>query len=297
MKNIVAIKVDVDTLHGTFKGIPYLINLFKNYKIKGTFYVSLGSDNTGKKLFDVFKKGFFKKTARTNVLKSYGLKNLLYGVLIPAPVIYKKAFAQIVSIADNGYEVGIHSLDHVYWHQNLYKLSEQSIKECIDQCQEIFYEIYNRYSETFASPGWVVSAAYFKVIDKFNFKYLSDTRGKKPFYPLFEAYKSSTLQIPTTLFTLDELLGLKSEKEIIDYYVSEIIKNEFNVMTIHTEFEGGAYKNLFEKIILKLLDNNVVITDMRSFYNNIKNSAIEIRECKMDFIQGRALKVAVMTNS
>jgi len=294
MRNILVLKVDVDTLTGTIKGIPALIELFDKYKIKGTFYVSLGPDNTGKKILDVFKKGFLQKAARTNAVKIYGLKNLMYGFLLPAPQIHKKATGQLKLLSDKNFESGVHSYDHVYWHQNLELLDAAEIRNILNASSEIYYTIYNRRPETFAAPGWTVSAEYFKVIDSFKLKYLSDTRGYRPFYPVIDNYQSSTLQIPTTLFTLDELLGLKSDDEIIDYYVGEISNNDFNAMTIHTELEGGAFKNLFEIIIQKLLSKNIIITDLKGYYENFLNSSdISVSECKMDYTAGRAIKTAL----
>ena len=41
-----------------------------------------------------------------------------------------------------------------------------------------------------------------------NFLYTSDTRGSAPYFPRFGRIVSPLLEIPTTLPTLDEVLGL-----------------------------------------------------------------------------------------
>ncbi len=81
----IGLKVDVDTLRGTREGVPRLAALLKKLKLDATFYFSVGPDNTGRALRRVFRKGFAQKVARTSVLKHYGLKTLLYGVLLPGP--------------------------------------------------------------------------------------------------------------------------------------------------------------------------------------------------------------------
>ena len=77
----IGLKVDVDTLRGTREGVPRLMALFNKYGVDATFYFSVGPDNTGRAMRRVFRKGFAQKVARTSVLKHYGLKTLLYGVL------------------------------------------------------------------------------------------------------------------------------------------------------------------------------------------------------------------------
>ncbi len=59
--------------------------LLKRHGVDATFYFSVGPDHTGRALRRVFRKGFAQKVARTSVLKHYGLKTLLYGVLLPGP--------------------------------------------------------------------------------------------------------------------------------------------------------------------------------------------------------------------
>ena len=87
----IGLKVDVDTLRGTREGVPRLAALFKKLSVDATFYFSVGPDHTGRAMRRVFRKGFAQKVARTSVLKHYGLKTLLYGVLLPGPDIGRKA--------------------------------------------------------------------------------------------------------------------------------------------------------------------------------------------------------------
>ena len=92
----IGLKVDVDTLRGTREGVPRLAALLKKHGIDATFYFSVGPDHTGRALRRVFRKGFAQKVARTSVLKHYGLKTLMYGVLLPGPDIGGKAGADML---------------------------------------------------------------------------------------------------------------------------------------------------------------------------------------------------------
>ena len=111
----IGLKVDVDTLRGTRHGVPRLAALLKRHGVDATFYFSVGPDNTGRALRRVFRKGFAQKVARTSVLKHYGLKTLMYGVLLPGPDIGRAAGAQMRAVHDAGFEVGLHTYDHVHW--------------------------------------------------------------------------------------------------------------------------------------------------------------------------------------
>ena len=92
---------------------------FKKLDIDATFYFSVGPDNTGRAMRRVFRKGFAKKVARTSVLKHYGVKTLMYGVLLPGPDIGREAGAIMRSVRDQGFEVGLHTYDHVRWQDNV----------------------------------------------------------------------------------------------------------------------------------------------------------------------------------
>src|SRR6202161_2336358 len=87
----IGLKVDVDTLRGTREGVPRLAALFKQHALGATFYFSVGPDHTGRALKRMFRKGFAQKVARTSVLKHYGLKTLMYGVLLAGPDIGREA--------------------------------------------------------------------------------------------------------------------------------------------------------------------------------------------------------------
>src|SRR5450631_2369315 len=111
----IGLKVDVDTLRGTREGVPRLAALLKKHGVDATFYFSVGPDHTGRAMRRVFRKGFAQKVARTSVLKHYGLKTLLYGVLLPGPDIGRRAGDEMRSVHREGFEVGLHTYDHVRW--------------------------------------------------------------------------------------------------------------------------------------------------------------------------------------
>src|SRR3954467_7814086 len=112
-----ALKVDCDTFEGTKKGLPNLIQLFREFGIRASFFFTLGPDNSGRAIFRVFtQKGFLKKMIRSNAMALYGPKTMLYGTLLPSPNIGEKLSREIHAVEEAGHEVGVHGWDHIRWH-------------------------------------------------------------------------------------------------------------------------------------------------------------------------------------
>ncbi|MCU0974465.1 MAG: polysaccharide deacetylase family protein, partial [Burkholderiales bacterium] len=118
MKHL-ALKVDVDTLRGTREGVPRLLELLQRHGAGATFLFSLGPDHTGRAIRRVFRPGFLKKVSRTSVVEHYGVKQLLYGTLLPGPDIGRRCAPLMKSVAQHGFEVGIHTWDHIRWQDHV----------------------------------------------------------------------------------------------------------------------------------------------------------------------------------
>ena len=81
----------MDTHEGMKRGVPALLALFQKYDINASFFVPMGKDHTGWTAKRVFtRKGFLKKAGRVGVVSTYGVKTLMYGLLLPGPQIAKK---------------------------------------------------------------------------------------------------------------------------------------------------------------------------------------------------------------
>src|ERR1700686_4899548 len=116
---LLALKIDVDTLRGTREGVPALVELLRRHKAGATFLFSVGPDHTGRAIKRVFRPGFVKKVQRTSVVKHYGVKTLLYGTVLPGPDIGRRAGDVMRAVRDQGFEVGIHTWDHIRWQDGI----------------------------------------------------------------------------------------------------------------------------------------------------------------------------------
>lgn len=290
---VVALKIDVDTYVGTQEGVPVLLDLLASHNAKGTFYFCLGPDHTGRALRRIFThKGFLQKALRSGAPSAYGLKTMLYGVLLPGPVIYQKCDEIMRQTEQQGHEVGIHAWDHTNWHDFLIKSDLSFVKSELGQAAKGFKQVFDRLTTTTAAPGWTVSPDSLSLQDQMELSYCSDSRGSHPFFPVMNGQRFSTLQIPTTLPTADELLGRDglTPEALPDYYLQQL-KPGLNVLTIHTELEGGLIRNSFSRLLELLQHNNIPCITLAE----AREQVVDAPACQlsMGMIAGRSLPVAL----
>ncbi len=290
-----AIKIDVDTYHGTRDGVPALCNLLEQRKIPATFFFSLGPDNTGKALRRIFRKGFLKKCLRSNVASNYGLKTLMYGTILKAPNIGKLCARQMKETKQRGFECGIHCYDHFKWQDYVCGMSRNEVEGEFKKAREIFLEIFGESARSCAAAGWQISPEALATEDDANLLFASDTRGSKPFFPIMNGKKFNTLQIPTTLPTLDEILGITPIENVSDIHIREMKKNDFSVITVHAELEGAAYLKWFGEFLDKAKSEGVEFVRMESYAKKLLDDSQKlcVAEIKMSSFIGRSGLLAV----
>ncbi|HLK70691.1 MAG TPA: polysaccharide deacetylase family protein, partial [Steroidobacteraceae bacterium] len=203
-----ALKIDVDTLRGTREGVPRLLATLARAQASATFLFSLGPDRTGRAIRRVLRPGFFGKVARTSVLEHYGLKTLLYGTVLPAPDIARRAAASMRAARDAGHEVGVHCFDHTGWQDLLARRDAAWARQQMQSAVARFNDVFGVAPEVHGAAGWQMSEAALLAEEALGFRYASDTRGTTPFVPWIAGRPGRCPQLPTTLPTLDELIGI-----------------------------------------------------------------------------------------
>lgn len=282
----IAIKIDVDTDRGTRIGVPNLLKLFSHFNIPATFLFSLGPDHTGRAIKRIFRPGFLKKVNRSSVISVYGIRTLLNGTLLPGPHIGKRNEKIIYQTHQDGHEVGIHCYDHIRWQDGLVNMSEQDVFAEFAKAREEFSRIFGFATKAAGAAGWQANAFSLAAYDDAQLLYGSDTRGNHPFFPRVNGTIFKTLQIPSALPTLDELLGREDYPlhSLSDFYLKKISANTLNIFTIHAELEGMKYLPWFSDFIKKLKILNMNFVKMEDIANKILQEPNTIPIC--DMIQG-----------
>ena len=287
-----AIKIDIDTLKGYLEGLPRLLDILKAHDVKASIFFSMGPDNSGKALRRIFRKGFITKMLRTKAPTSYGIKTLFYGTLLPAPQIVPADPDLLRRAIDEGHDCGLHSWDHVYWQDKLPKLSRSQIVGEFTKAMELYERITGQAPKACAAPGWQVTAESFSVQDSLGFDYCSDVRGFCPFIPEIDGQTFKTPQVPSTLPTMDEVLGLVPAEKLNAHYWS-LMHEGLNVHTIHTEMEGGRMSGTFSEFLDICRDNNVEFLTLREA---LAQSRLITSRVEPGCLPGRAGKLAIQVS-
>lgn len=314
----IGLKVDVDTLRGTREGVPRLVALLKRLGLDATFYFSVGPDHTGRALRRVFRKGFARKVARTSVLKHYGLKTLLYGVLLPGPDIGRRAGAVMRAVHHAGFEVGLHTYDHVRWQDYVADATAAWTRVEFERGLSAFERVFGFPPSSHAAAGWQINAHGLALEQEFGLRYASDTRGGPPFLPLLAQGVSSCAQLPTTLPTFDEILGVGGVDEstiaqaVFDLSAAAGAANgaiggaafgdtngagDLQVFTLHAELEGMLLLEAFESLLVKWRAAGASITRMARIHELATQRPLPARAVVMGEVAGRSGRLAVQAQS
>lgn len=293
----VGLKVDVDTLRGTQQGVPELLRLFDDFNVRATFLFSLGPDHTGRALKRIFRPGFLAKVSRTSVTSHYGFKTLLYGTLIPGPRIGHRAGAVMRSVAAAGHEVGIHCYDHVKWQDYVASKDENWTKSEIKKAFETFERVFNAPAKVHGAAGWQINPHALKYEAELGMDYASDTRGSHPFLPVMQGENSMCPQLPTTLPTLDELIGREgiTEANVHEavHTVSQQVLPNGHIYTLHAELEGMKLISTMRQLLQRWQTDGFNIGTTRNIFETLTDQTLPRHEILWGEVEGRSGYLAI----
>lgn len=293
----VALKVDCDTFVGTRDGIPALMEVFAARGIRATFFFTLGPDRSGVAARRVFTRpGFLRKMLKSRAASLYGFPTVLYGTLLPAPRIGQRCESEIRSCGLAGHETGVHAWDHVGWHDGLDRWPPSRVRQEVARAHDEYRRITGRPATASAAAGWTANSVSLEVEAERSLLFTSNTRGGPPFLPAAGGRSFPTLEIPTTLPTLDETLAwdsLSGDAAQRDFFLGAVSGTE--VHTIHTEVEGRSKRALFEEILDGWIGQGVRFVTLAEIAREARAGAGErlpVREIVRTTLPGRGGTVA-----
>src|SRR5215469_13069881 len=271
---LLALKIDVDTLRGTREGVPRLVEILRRHDAGATFLFSVGPDHTGRAIRRVFRPGFFAKVQRTSVVRHYGMRTLLYGTLLPGPDIGRRAGDVMRRVRDEGFEVGLHAWDHVKWQDGLGDAgAEWTARELSHGCER-FTEIFKEAPRVHGAAGWQMNVHAMRFTQVLGFDYCSDGRGTHPHLPVWNAELIRCPQMPTTLPTLDELIGTDgiTPDNVAERLLARTVSRpeQGHVFTLHAELEGMRLAPVLEQLVGGWKAQGYMLTSMRTMYERLQ---------------------------
>lgn len=294
----IALKIDVDTWRGTREGVPALAQLLESHDAPATFLFSLGPDHTGRALKRAFRPGFFQKVARTSVVEHYGVRTLLYGTLLPGPDIGRREASTLRAIARAGFETGVHCWDHVRWQDHVATQSEAWTRAEMRRATSRYAEVFGHAPTVHGAAGWQMNDAALRVEAELGITVASDTRGGHAFLPVDEQGRViGPVQLPTSLPTLDELLGRDGwEVGNVDRALLALTAGSDTadqVYTLHAELEGQRLRPVFERLLAGWRAQGHRFTSLGEMAATLDPSALPHGRVGMGEVPGRSGSLAV----
>ena len=309
---LLTLKIDVDTYRGTREGTGNLVRLLSAYNAGATFLFSLGPDHTGWALRRALRPGFFSKVSRTSVLEHYGLKTLMYGTLLPAPDIGRDCAAEMREVRDAGFECGIHTWDHVLWQDNVAARDAAWTVRMMRKAAARFAEVFGKAPATHGAAGWQMNPHAFAEHEAAGYRYASDGRAMLADNGALDSQASgphrlcaggktlSCIQLPTTLPTLDELLGREIDGTLITTgnIAAHLLKltagaGRDHVYTLHAELEGQKLAPIFEQLLAGWQVQGYRLASMADYHEKVKADTLPVCPITWGQLPGRSGQLIV----
>ncbi len=286
IRNILGLKIDVDTYAGMKRGVPRLLSILSQYGFPATFYLSMGPDASGRAILQLVKNPrFLKKMLRTNAGRLYGIKTALYGTLLPSPMIGLSFPGLIEQILSEGHEVEFHAWDHRRWQDELHARSSEWIENWFEKGIEAYRRLVKQEPSSFGAPGWLIDDRVLEISGKYPFHYLSCTRAKEPF--IHEP--SGLLEIPSDLPCFEEIGVNQGISKIL-----QILKEEgMHVLPLHAEVEGGIWDSYFIELCERIQAMDLQVLPLSGIWALLKSEALPVRKYRMERLPGRSSPCAV----
>jgi len=306
---LLVLKIDVDTYRGTREGVPNLVRMLTKHAAGATFLFSLGPDHTGRAMRRALRPGFFQKVSRTSVVEHYGIKTLMYGVLLPGPDIGVKAAAEMRAVRDAGFECGIHTWDHVLWQDKVRSQGQAWTDAMMANSEARYGEVFGQAPHTHGAAGWQMNEHAFARHDSAGYRYASDGRAqlrengalRDPQAGPYRYEVMACIQMPTTLPTLDELLGREIGGVLLDTtnIAAHLLAltadpKRDHVYTLHAELEGQKLAPIFEQLLSGWKAQGYQLASMADYYEKIKHASLPARPLAWGQVPGRSGELIVL---
>ncbi len=286
------LKVDVDTLRGTREGVPRLLELLQKHGVHATFLFSLGPDHTGRAIRRVLRKGFVGKARRTSVVRHYGVRTLLYGTVLPGPDIGRRAVSVMRRVRGEGHETGIHCWDHVRWQDGVAGADAEWTRREMERACDRYAEVFREPPGTHGAAGWQMNVHALRLTQQLGFDYCSDGRGAYPHLPVWRAELIRCPQFPTTLPTLDELIGTGTiSEENVAAHLLERTRTPApagHVFTLHAELEGMRLAGVLEQLLAGWKAQGYALGPVRALRDDVEPLALPRCETGLAPVAGRS---------
>lgn len=258
-----ALKIDVQTLRGTREGVPRLIDVLQRHGAGATFYFTLGPDRRK---------------------------------LLPGTDIGRRARDLMRHVRGAGFETGLHAYDSVRWEHRIMHADAGWIEAEMRRGVSAYADVFGEPPRTHGAPGWQMTAQALRLTQRLGFDYASDGRGHAPHLPVWNAELIRCPQFPTTLPTLDELVG--RDGVTVENVAAHLLQRTSDgaadrVFTLSAEREGGKLAAVFAQLVAGWNAQGYRLVRLRDLYEAVEPLALPRCETGWGNVPGRRHKLLV----
>lgn len=266
----VALKIDVHTVRGAMVGVPALLHLLEAYEVRASFAIATGRP----------------------------LQPGLAGWL-PGASLERRAADHLRAIKAAGHEIGLAFDDVRDWRRRAALANEEWTQSNLARGIERFGEVLGIAPEFCAAPDWQVNPHLLALQSKYNWPWASDTRGRYPFRPVLQGVRSSCIQIPTTLPTLDEVLrdGRASADDAHEYLYAESrhLLPTGHVYNARADLEGIEFLAILEKLIVMWKGQEGALRCVGDIVKELPVEGLPLHQIGWTQVSGRDTHVAMQS--
>jgi peptidoglycan/xylan/chitin deacetylase (PgdA/CDA1 family) len=286
-----ALRITASTYRGTLQGIPKLVEQLRQHNAGATFLVTLGPDHSGRAIKRLFRSGHLKQALRTRTISHYGFATLLTGTLLPTPQIGRRATSVLRGVRDSGFEVGLQGWDRYAWEDHINAAGASWTERQMHLATDRYADIFKTAPITHGAAGWQMNAHALRLTQRIGLRYASDTRGTHPYIPVQNGEIVLCPQIPTTLPTTDELIGLNgvSQDNLAETLLSHTAEESKypHVFTLRAEREGMKLASVFEKLLTGWHEQGYSIVAMQDIADQLDRDTLPHHQVTHGTVPGR----------
>jgi hypothetical protein len=137
-----------------------------------------------------------------------------------------------------------------------------------------------------------MNAAAFRLEPELGIVYASDTRGHSPFLPVVEGCARPCPQLPTTLPTLDEVIGVNgitvdtAHEHLLSLTGTPCASG--HVYTLHAELEGQKLLPVFERLLAGWSDQGHDLVSLGTLYAALDSDKLPRHPVVAGNVSGRS---------
>jgi peptidoglycan/xylan/chitin deacetylase (PgdA/CDA1 family) len=216
---------------------------------------------------------------------------------LPGPDIGREAAVTMRAAREVGFEVGLHAWDHVRWQDAVARKGGGWTEREWQHGLEAYARVFGNPPDCCAAAGWQINDCVLELESAAGMRWASDTRGTAPFRPRVNGRVLACPQLPTTVPTMDEMIGLDGVtagnvgERLIDY-----VKNHpasLHVFTLHAELEGGVLCAQFERALNGWRAAGVELCSMGEVAAALDMAMLPVATVERGSVPGRAGMLAI----